>query len=89
MPYLPHFLDLNDVSSSELTDLLSLAVDLRREWKNGGNRPLLTGKTLAMVFQKPSLRTRVSFDVGMFQLGGHAVYLSPAEVGLGERDIGI
>ncbi len=86
MPYLPHFLDLDDVTSPELTDLLTLAADLRREWNNGGNRPLLAGKSLAMIFQKPSLRTRTSFDVGMYHLGGHALYLSPAEVGLGERE---
>jgi len=86
MPYLPHFLDLNDVSSPELIDLLTLAADLRREWRAGGNRPLLAGKSLAMIFQKPSLRTRVSFDVAMFHLGGRALYLSPAEVGLGERE---
>jgi ornithine carbamoyltransferase len=54
--------------------------------KSGRSSSVLKGKTLALLFEKPSLRTRVSFDVAMQQLGGHAVYLSPAEVGLGERE---
>lgn len=54
--------------------------------KNGQTVSILGGKTLALLFEKPSLRTRVSFDVAMQQLGGHALYLSPAEVGLGERE---
>jgi ornithine carbamoyltransferase len=54
--------------------------------KSGRSSSVLKGKTLALLFEKPSLRTRVSFDVAMHQLGGHAVYLSPAEVGLGERE---
>ncbi len=81
-----HFIDLSDWSASELDDLLTLAVELKREWRAGGNRPVLAGKTLAMVFQKPSLRTRVSFEVGMFHLGGHAIYISPQEIGLGVRE---
>ena len=85
-PPLTDFLDISDLSRDQLHDLLRLAVTLRQEWRNGGNRPLLAGKSLAMLFQKPSLRTRTSFDVGMFHLGGHALYLSPAEVGLGERE---
>lgn len=81
-----HFLEISDYSSSELEQLLQLAVDLKKEWQSGGNRPVLAGKVLAMVFQKPSLRTRVSFEVGMLHLGGHALYLSPAEIGLGQRE---
>ena len=54
--------------------------------KNGQSVSILGGKTLALLFEKPSLRTRVSFDVAMQQLGGHTLYLSPAEVGLGERE---
>jgi ornithine carbamoyltransferase len=54
--------------------------------KQSGKKPLLEGKILALIFEKPSLRTRVSFDVAMNQLGGHALMLSPAEVGLGERE---
>jgi ornithine carbamoyltransferase len=61
-------------------------VDTARMMKSGRSSSVLKGKTLALLFEKPSLRTRVSFDVAMQQLGGHAVYLSPAEVGLGERE---
>src|SRR5258708_28310482 len=81
-----HFLDIAESSSAELEHLIRLAVQLKLEWQSGGNRPVLAGKVLAMVFQKPSLRTRVSFDVGMLHLGGHALYLSPAEIGLGQRE---
>lgn len=80
------FLDIWDFSGEQLLNLLDLAVKLKTEWKNGGNRPILQGKVLAMIFQKPSLRTRVSFDMGMRHLGGDALYLSPAEIGLGKRE---
>ncbi len=81
-----HFIDLTDLKSEEVQDLVSLAVKLKAELRSGGNRPILKGKTLAMVFQKPSLRTRTSFEVGMVQLGGYALSLSPAEVKMGERE---
>jgi ornithine carbamoyltransferase len=77
-------------------DLISIAdlspgdiqrvVDTSLAMKNGRRSAVLKGKTLALLFEKPSLRTRVSFDVAMQQLGGYALYLSPAEVGLGERE---
>jgi ornithine carbamoyltransferase len=81
-----HFLEIADWSVSELDQLIRLAVQLKLEWQSGGNRPVLSGKVLGMIFQKPSLRTRVSFDVAMLHLGGHALYLSPAEIGLGQRE---
>src|SRR5258707_15309452 len=81
-----HFLEIADLSSAELEQLIRLASQLKLEWQSGGNRPVLGGKVLAMVFQKPSLRTRVSFDVGMLHLGGHALYISPSEIGLGQRE---
>ena len=81
-----HFLSLADLTPDSLMELLDLAVRLKAEVKAGAPRPLLAGKVLGMVFQKPSLRTRVSFDVGMLQLGGHALYLSPAEIQLGQRE---
>ena len=65
-----HFLNLEDWSSQDLHGLLHLATELKREWCAGGNRPLLAGQTLGMLFQKASLRTRVSFEVGMNHLGG-------------------
>ena len=61
-------------------------VDTALMMKNGRSSPVLSGRTLALLFEKPSLRTRVSFDVAMQELGGYALYLSPAEVGLGERE---
>ncbi len=81
-----HLLSLADVSSEEIWHLLRLARELKEEWQRGGNRPLLAGKSLGMLFQKPSLRTRASFEMAMVHLGGHAMYLSPAEVGVGSRE---
>ncbi|MBU0704543.1 MAG: ornithine carbamoyltransferase [Chloroflexi bacterium] len=81
-----HFLNLADLTPDELRGLLNLALELKKEWKAGGNPPLLKGKTLGLVFQKPSLRTRVSFEMGMIHLGGQALYLSPFEIKLGERE---
>ena len=81
-----HFLSLPDLTGDELLQLLKLAVELKGERQAGGNRPLLKGKTLGMVFQKPSLRTRVSFEMAMNHLGGQALYLSPFEIQLGKRE---
>jgi ornithine carbamoyltransferase len=81
-----NFLTLANLTSSELLSLLRLAVELKDEFLDGGNRPLLKNKALGMVFQKPSLRTRVSFEMGMLHLGGQALYLSPFEIKLGERE---
>ncbi len=73
-----------DLSTEEILALLSKALELKR-FPNPDFRPL-AGKTAALVFQKPSLRTRVSFEVAVLELGGHAVYLSPAEIQLGQRE---
>ncbi len=81
-----HFLGLTDLTNEELHHLLTLAKELKDEWKQGGNKPILQGKTLAMLFQKSSLRTRVSFEIGMVQLGGYALTLSPDEVKVGSRE---
>jgi ornithine carbamoyltransferase len=81
-----HFLDLSSWSSKDLWELIELATHLKTEWRAGGNRPVLAGKILAMVFQKPSLRTRVSFAVAMKHLGGDAIMLGPDEIGLGKRE---
>ena len=80
------FLSISDYSSEELQDLLDLAVKMKAQYFAGGNPPLAQGKVMAMIFQKPSLRTRVSFDMVMRHLGGDALYLSPAEIGLGKRE---
>jgi len=83
---LKHFLSIADLTSEELHNLLALASLLKAEWHEGGNKPVLKGKSLALIFQKPSLRTRVSFEMGMVHLGGHALYLSPNEIKMGGRE---
>jgi ornithine carbamoyltransferase len=80
------FLELMALSRSELEEILQLSGRLKRELKAGTRTPLLAGKTLAMIFEKPSLRTRVTFEVGMTQLGGYAVYLTPSDIRIGERE---
>jgi ornithine carbamoyltransferase len=80
------FIAIADYSSSEIQSMLDLAIDLKKEWKSGGNQPILKNKVMSMIFQKPSLRTRVSFDMAMRHLGGDALYLSPSEIGLGKRE---
>lgn len=80
------FLAIADHSPDEIRHLLDLAVKLKAEYQKGGNKPILKGKALAMVFQKPSLRTRVSFEMGIQHLGGHAIYIGPQEIGLGQRE---
>jgi len=81
-----HFLAIADLTPAELKLYLDTAKKLKAEWRARGNKPILKNKTLGMVFQKPSLRTRVSFDIAMLHLGGHALYLSPNEIGLGQRE---
>ncbi len=81
-----HFLSLPDLTPDELRGLLHKASELKKERKQGGNEPILAGKSLGMLFQKPSLRTRVSFEMAMVHLGGHALYLSPFEIQLGKRE---
>ena len=77
-----HFLSINDITPNELQELLDSAIDL----KTRGWIAPLKQKTMALVFEKPSLRTRVSFEVAMRQLGGQTIYLAPEEVGLGKRE---
>ncbi|CAH2032429.1 ornithine carbamoyltransferase [Trichlorobacter ammonificans] len=81
-----HFLRLQDFSKQELDDLLALAADLKARQKAGIEHHLLKGKTLAMIFEKASTRTRISFEVGMFQLGGHGLFISSgnSQMGRGE-----
>jgi len=81
-----HFLDISNHSPEELQDLLDLAARLKKEHFAGGNPPLFKGKVLGMIFEKPSLRTRVSFDMAMRHMDGDALYLSPSEIGLGKRE---
>ena len=81
-----HFLAITDLSSGEVQDLLDLAIKLKEEYFKKGNPPYFKGKVLGMIFQKPSLRTRVSFDMATRHCGGDALYLSPNEIGLGKRE---
>ena len=76
-------LSIVELTADEVETILQTALSLKRD---GGGAGLLTGKTLALIFEKPSLRTRVSFDVAMAQLGGSSIYLNQAEVGLGQRE---
>jgi len=80
------FIAITDYSAQDIQNLLNLAVRLKKEYFKEGNPPLLKGKVLAMIFQKPSLRTRISFDMAMRHLGGDALYISPDEIGLGKRE---
>ncbi len=75
-------LSIADLNRREIEDLIEKAWRMKRK----GPSPHLTGKTLALLFEKPSLRTRVSFEMAMYQLGGHSIYLSPEEVGVGKRE---
>jgi ornithine carbamoyltransferase len=76
------FISISDLSSEELNLILKEALDMKQK----PNTQLLKGKTLALLFEKPSLRTRLSFEMAMRQLGGDALYLSPQEVGIGKRE---
>jgi ornithine carbamoyltransferase len=79
-------LRIADLSTAELEEILAVAARLKTELRAGRQHPLLAGRTLAMIFEKPSLRTRVTFEVGMHQLGGGAVNLAPGDIRLGERE---
>src|SRR2546427_3343521 len=81
-----HFLRIADWSRDELEELLQLAVDLKRRLKAGEEHRLLPGRSLGMVFDKPSTRTRISFEVGMAQLGGMALFLQAADLQFGHGE---
>lgn len=80
------FIAISDYSAQEIQYLLDLALFLKKELRSGGNRPMFKNKTLALIFQKPSLRTRISFEMAMRHMGGDALYISPNEIGLGQRE---
>ena len=80
------FVDLSDFNRDELRAFLDKAHELKRKQKNGEPHQILKGKSLAMIFMKSSTRTRVSFEVGMTQLGGHALYLQPSGTQLGRGE---
>lgn len=80
------FIAISDYTSDEIKDLLDLAIKLKKEYFKKGNKNIFKGQILGMIFQKPSLRTRVSFETAMYHGGGEALYLSPNEIGLGKRE---
>ncbi len=79
-------LSLEDLSREEILEILDLAAELKREQRMRRPHPVLQGRTLALLFEKPSLRTRVTFEVAMQQLGGYTVYLTQQDIGLGTRE---
>lgn len=81
-----HLLSMSDLSAGDIIDILNLAEQLKFERKNGIEHKLLTGKTLGMIFQKSSTRTRVSFEAGMYQMGGQALFLSSRDLQIGRGE---
>ena len=82
-----HLLSITDISTKEFWIILEKSKKIKDELKKtGSNQEIFKNKTLAMIFEKPSLRTRVSFEAGMTQLGGHAIYLAPSDIGMGSRE---
>ena len=80
-----HFLSMLDLSKDGIMEVLGTAREMKARGYGGDALPL-KGRTLAMIFQKPSLRTRISFETGMSRLGGHAIYLAPNDISLGKRE---
>ncbi|MEN6350648.1 MAG: ornithine carbamoyltransferase [Syntrophomonas sp.] len=80
------FLSIHDFSKEEIAYILEIGAEIKRMQKSGIPHPYLAGKTLGMIFQKASTRTRVAFEVGMYQLGGHALFLSPRDIQLGRGE---
>jgi ornithine carbamoyltransferase len=80
------FVSLTDVTAAEIEQLVAFAIDLKQRHRHGTPTPLLAGKTLALLFNKPSLRTRASFEVGMQQLGGFTTYIQDQDIVTGRRE---
>jgi ornithine carbamoyltransferase len=80
------FLHVSDLSKAEIVETLSLAADLKRRFKSRESYRPLEGLTMALIFAKPSARTRISFETGFARLGGHAIYLSPDDISIGKRE---
>src|SRR5829696_4053952 len=78
-----HLISITDLTEKEILLILKKAISLK---KKKHSPDILKNKTLVMIFEKPSLRTRLSFEIGMTQFGGHAVYLGPSDIGLGKRE---
>jgi len=83
---LRHFLSLKDYTKEEILEIIDLGIDIKKELKAGKVHPYMPNKTLAMIFEKSSTRTRVSFETGIFQLGGHGLFLSNRDIHLGRGE---
>ena len=80
------FLHITDFHTNEVMETLDLAIEIKTKLKNNENYKPFKDQSLAMIFAKPSARTRVSFETGFFRLGGHALYLGPKDIGIGKRE---
>jgi len=80
------FLHITDFETNEINETLDLAIEIKTKLKNNEDYKPFKDKSLAMIFAKPSARTRVSFETGFFRLGGHALYLGPKDIGIGKRE---
>jgi len=80
------FLSIAELTRDEIFDIFKLTKELKEKTRKRETHHLLSGQTMAMIFAKPSARTRISFETGMYQLGGYALYLSPNDIGIGTRE---
>ena len=80
------FLHVNDLSQSEFNEIIEISKWIKAEFKENSSFAPLKNKTMAMIFAKPSARTRISFETGFFRLGGHALFLGPNDIGIGKRE---
>ena len=81
-----NFLHVNDLSKDSLIDILEKSSWIKNKFNNRDDYRPLSGMTMAMIFAKPSARTRISFETGFYRLGGHALYLGPNDIGIGKRE---
>ena len=81
-----NFLHINDLSESEFNEIIEISHWIKNKFNNNDNFLPLAGKTMAMVFAKPSARTRISFETGFYRMGGHALFLGPNDIGIGKRE---
>jgi ornithine carbamoyltransferase len=86
VPVKNHFLSIADLTDAQIYQVFELTRELKTKTKKREEHHLLKGYTLAMIFAKPSARTRISFETGIFQLGGMALYLAPSDIGMGKRE---
>ena len=80
------FIHISDLTTDEIYEILDGSKWIKNQFKQNANYIPFNGKTLAMIFAKPSARTRVSFETGFYRLGGHALYLGPNDIGIGKRE---